>query len=99
MLAGSHLEGTSHMNAAWAILVTALLTAVVALMVGVLLRRRGLIRLEPVRYVPHLVFLCTVATGSMLARGGATGMKAASVFAGIAAIWIVALLLLSRMRA
>ena len=87
------------MNGLWTILVAALLTAVVALVVGVLLRRRGLIRLEPVRYVPHLVFLCTVAAAPMLARGGATDLKVASVFAGIAAIWIVALLLLSRMRA
>lgn len=87
------------MNGTWTILVAAVVTAVVAMILGVLLRRRGLIRLEPVRYLPHLVFLCTVAAGPLLTRGGASGPKVASVFAGIAAIWIVALLLLSRMRA
>jgi hypothetical protein len=87
------------MNGTWTILVAAVVTAVVALILGKLLRRRGLLRLEPVRYVPHLVFLCTLAAGPMLARGGATGMRVASVFAAVAAIWIVALMLLSRMRA
>lgn len=87
------------MNGAWTILSATALAAAVALILGVLLRRRGLIRLEPVRYVPHLVFLYTVAAAPMLVRGGAASLTAVSVFAGIAAIWIVALLLLSRMRA
>jgi hypothetical protein len=86
------------MNGPWSILAAASSAAVVAFAVGVLLRHRGLIRMEPVRYVPHLIFLCTVAAGPLLVRGAPTGLTAASVFGSVAAIWIVALLALSRMR-
>jgi hypothetical protein len=98
MLAQLHREGASRMKHTWTVLILALLGTVVAFAAGAFLRRRGAIRLDPVRYVPHLVFLCTVAAAPMLTRDGVGALRAASVFAGVAAIWLVALLLLSRMR-
>lgn len=86
------------MGNTWMVLVPALLASVFAFAAAALLRRHGVLRLEPQRYVPHLVFLCTLAAAPMLAHGEAGTLRAASVFAGVGVVWLVALLLLSRSR-
>lgn len=77
------------------VFVSALVAGLSAFSAGMLIRRGGLTRLDPVRYLPYLVFLLNIAAVPILARGSLRGSADAWVFGAAAGIWLVALLAFS----
>ena len=82
----------------WLTLLFAVLACIISVAVAALMRNAGWIRPEPSRYFAHLVFLLTVATAPLLARNEAAPLKIAPVLAAAGAIWLMALMVLSRVR-
>lgn len=72
--------------------------AVVAMGAASLLRRRGIIPVSPVRYLPHFVLLLTIGLTPVTAHGPPTLSGAAKVLGGVVVIWLVAVWLSSQSR-
>jgi len=69
--------------------------AVVAMGAALLLRRRGIIPVSPVRYLSHFVLLLTIGLTPITAHGLPTFSRAAKVLGGVVVIWLVAVWLSS----
>jgi hypothetical protein len=78
--------------------VLVLFAAVVAMGAALLLQRRGLIRENPFRYLPHFVLLLTIALTPMTAHGSPTLPRAARVLGVILVIWLIGVSLSSQMQ-
>lgn len=72
--------------------------AVLAMGAALLLKRRGIIPVSPLRYLPHLVLLLTIGLTPITTHGAPTFSRAARVLGGVVVIWLVAVWLSSRSR-
>jgi hypothetical protein len=73
-----------------------LVTATLAIAIASVLRRLGVMAPIPLKYLPHLVLLLTIAVTPMVAAGLPTLQKSLIVLGGVIAIWLVAVGLSSR---
>jgi hypothetical protein len=73
-----------------------LIAATLAIALGSVLKRLGVMTATPLKYLPHLVLLLTIAVTPMMAAGLPTLLKSLTVLGGVVAIWLVAVWVSSR---
>lgn len=69
-----------------------MIAAVVAFAAAHILRHLGVVRPNPLRYLPHFVFLLIVGLTPVLSAGPPTLLHSLAVLGGVDAIWLAAVL-------
>ena len=76
-----------------------LLTVIAAMGAGSILRRRGIASVSPLRYLPHLVLLLSIALAPVVVNGLPTLGRAMKLLGAVVLIWLVAFWFSSRASA
>ena len=72
------------------------MAATLAISLASLLKRLGVMAANPLKYLPHLVLLFTIAVSPMMSDGMPTLVKSLTVLSGVVGIWLVAVWLSSK---